>query len=432
MIAVLLTIYTAIVMVLFKFKLIKPRPYPIAGVMVGGILIVGGIVAAWWLCAPMSPKVVATQYVVQLVPYVKGQVKKIYAKANQPLKKGDLLLEIEPAPFQFTVNQLQAQLQAAKETVKESQAGLESAKANVQKAKDGVAQALASLQQGKAGVANAVAALTQAKAADELAKTEEQIALKVQKTYSGAISELKVTQAVQNRLAADATVSQATAAVAQAQAAENVAEAQLAGSRSAQLQAEAAARQALFTLKVNESNVPGVQAQLADALFNLAQCRMLAPGDGYVVDWTVQEGTMIVAMPFRPTGVFINTSETVIVASFPQNWLMNVEPENDVEMVFDPYPGRLFKGNVDFVIPATGEGEYTNTGNLPSAAKVGSYGVLAVRIRLTNDNYPSLPLGAGGTAAIYTKYGKPVQIISKVAIRMKKWLLYVLPTVEKP
>ena len=163
---------------------------------------------------------------------------------------------------------------------------------------------------------------------------------------------------------------------------------------------EAAAREAYFTLRVNESNVPAVQAQLGDALFNLAQCRMLAPGDGYVVDWTVQEGTMVVAMPFRPTGVFINTSETVIVASFPQNWLMNVEPENEVEMVFDPYPGRLFKGKVDFVIPATGEGEYTNTGNLPSAAKVGSYGVLAVRIRLTADNCPSLPLGAGGTVAM--------------------------------
>jgi hypothetical protein len=30
--------------------------------------------------------------------------------------------------------------------------------------------------------------------------------------------------------------------------------------------------------------------------------------------------------------------------------------------------------------------------------------------------------------AIYTNYGKPVHIISKVALRMKKWLLYVLPS----
>jgi len=32
---------------------------------------------------------------------------------------------------------------------------------------------------------------------------------------------------------------------------------------------------------------------------------------------------------------------------------------------------------------------------------------------------------------IYTQKGKATHVISKVAIRMKKWLLYVMPTVEK-
>lgn len=36
-----------------------------------------------------------------------------------------------------------------------------------------------------------------------------------------------------------------------------------------------------------------------------------------------------------------------------------------------------------------------------------------------------------GSAAIYTQVGKPTHIISKVAMRMKKWLLYVAPTVAK-
>jgi hypothetical protein len=40
-------------------------------------------------------------------------------------------------------------------------------------------------------------------------------------------------------------------------------------------------------------------------------------------------------------------------------------------------------------------------------------------------------MGSGGMAAIYTKKGKPVHIISKVTLRMKKWLLYVLPSVQK-
>src|SRR5262249_28753375 len=128
-----------------------------------------------------------------------------------------------------------------------------------------------------------------------------------------------------------------------------------------------------------------------------------------------------------------NGCETTVGGAFAQNYLMNVEAGNEVEMIFDTYPGRLFKGEVENVIEATGEGQYTTSGDIPYAAKVGSYGVLAVKIRLTGeDRSTPLALGTGGTVAIYTDHGKQVHIISKVAIRMKKWLLYVLPTVRKP
>src|SRR5262249_52434147 len=133
----------------------------------------------------------------------------------------------------------------------------------------------------------------------------------------------------------------------------------LAAAKSTLQQAEAADRQAAFSLKVAQSNVPAVQAQLDEALFNLGQCRMTAPADGYVVNWQVPEGTMLVPIPLAPPGTFINTSETFIAAAFPQNYLMHVEPGNEVELVLDPFPGRLFKGKVDTVIPATGEGQFT-------------------------------------------------------------------------
>src|SRR6266852_4627157 len=219
MIAFMLIVYTGIVLVLFKLKLVKPRPFPIAGIVVVGILLIGGVVAAWLLCAPMSPKVVTAQYVIDLVPYVKGQVKKVHAQANQPMKKGALLLEINPEPYQYTVNQVQAQLEAAKENVNQAQAGLESANANALKAKDGVAQAQAGLDQAKAALTNAQANLVKVKAQDDLAKTQEQIALNLKKMDPGAISTLKVAEAVQNRLAADAGLNQAEAGVGQSQAA---------------------------------------------------------------------------------------------------------------------------------------------------------------------------------------------------------------------
>jgi hypothetical protein len=64
MIAVLVIVYTAVVVVLFKLKVIKPRPLPIAWVAVAGVLLIGGVVVLWTPSAPMSQRVVTTQYVI--------------------------------------------------------------------------------------------------------------------------------------------------------------------------------------------------------------------------------------------------------------------------------------------------------------------------------------------------------------------------------
>jgi multidrug resistance efflux pump len=85
-------------------------------------------------------------------------------------------------------------------------------------------------------------------------------------------------------------------------------------------------------------------------------------------------------------GTFIDTSSTTIAAALPQNYLVHVQPGNEVELVLDPYPGQLFNGKVETVIPATGEGQFTTGGNIPDAAKIGSFGLLAVKIRLAGES----------------------------------------------
>jgi multidrug resistance efflux pump len=97
-IAFLIIVYVAIILVLFKVLRIKPTAYLIASMIVAGVSMIGGVVVVGTQSAPITDKMVASQYVVQLVPYVKGQVKTIYAQTLQPMKKGELLLEIDPAP----------------------------------------------------------------------------------------------------------------------------------------------------------------------------------------------------------------------------------------------------------------------------------------------------------------------------------------------
>jgi membrane fusion protein (multidrug efflux system) len=391
MIAFLTIIYCGIMLLMFKVLKLKPTPYAIAWSIVSGILILGSVIVIWFQAAPMSEKMETSQYVVELVPYVKGQVVAVRAQANQPMKKGDVLLEIDPAPYQYTVNQVSSQLDAAKA---------------------GVQQAEANLKAATAGVANAKANLGKVNAAAALAKTEQDIALNIQRANAAAISQLNIARATQTFQEAEAAVLQAQAALEQSQANE---------------------QQAVAALQVAKANVPTVQAQLDDAKFNLDQCTMRAPGDGYVVTWAVQPGTMVSSVKLMAAGAFVITSDTALAAVFPQNWLSHVKPGDDVEVVLNPYPGRLFLGKVAALIPATGGGQFSPDGRIPNAAQIGSIGLEAVRINFKDDALAqSLALGSGGSAVIYTDFGKATHIISKVAIRMKKWLLYVIPSVQKP
>jgi len=88
-------------------------------------------------------------------------------------------------------------------------------------------------------------------------------------------------------------------------------------------------------------------------------------------------------------------------------------------------PGTIAMGKVEAVVKYTGEGQFAATGILPVVATIGSKGFLVARIRLDDEDLAKkLPLGADGTTAIYTGFGKPFHIISKVVIRMKSFLFF--------
>ncbi|MEZ6070606.1 MAG: efflux RND transporter periplasmic adaptor subunit [Pirellulales bacterium] len=371
MIAFLTILYIALVVLIFRVLKVKPRPWPIAGMATLGVLLILGVVIFWTIAAPITSRAVVSRYVVQLVPYVKGQVIEIPARPNVPLKKGDVLYRIDPAPYQYVVRQVEAELQAANSNVDQLVAGVAVAEANVAKAQAEAASAKASLD----------------------------VAQGIQADDPSAISKLKLVQTEQDYAAATAGLNQVQAAQTQATAA----------------------------LQAARDTVVSIQAELDTANFNLAECTVTAPADGFVTDWQIREGTFVVAMPFAAAGTFVETSTTRIAAAFPAQMLMHVKPDQPVELAFKSQPGRLLRGSVESVIQATGEGQYETSGKLPSASQIGSPGYLAVMIRLDDDVLADeLEMGTPGTVAIYTDWGKPFDMISKVAIRMKKWL-YFLP-----
>jgi multidrug resistance efflux pump len=280
MIAFLTIIYVVAVVVLFKVLGVKARPWPIAIMATVGVVMLAAVVTLWTIAAPMSTHAVVTRYVVQIVPYDKGQVISIPAKPNVPLKKGDVLYQIDPAPYQYTVDQLTSQLAAAKNNVLELEAGVRVAEAAV-------------------GVANGN--VTSTKAAYDF---ESQTA----REAAGAVSQLKVVQAEGNYAAAVANLQKSQASVDQAKSA----------------------------LAAGKDAVVSLQSQLETANFNLKQCSVTAPSDGFVTDWQIQEGTFVTPLPMSAAGTFIDTSAAYVVAPFPAEELMHVQPEQEVEMVTFP------------------------------------------------------------------------------------------------
>lgn len=370
MIAAFTILYCAAIVVVFKVFKVKLRPVPIATAVVVGVVFIGAILIGWQFSAPVTQNVTVSRHVIQIVPQVTGTIKKIEAQPNVALSKGqDILFTIEPDLFQYQVDQSTAQLAAARKKISQLQAGVE----------------------------EAVAALKSSNADVVLAKVELDTALGTQKDNPGAISKIRVSGQ---------------------QAKYDVAELSVEQTAASQKQAE-------FALESAEEDLKSIEAQLDTAKFNLEQCVIEAPADGFVTNWAVREGTRVSSLKMASIATFIDTSETFLLAVYPQNLLKNVRPGDSVDVAVKSLPGQVVTGKVVAIVQATGEGQLAPSGNLAVAADAGSKGSLFVKIRLDDETVAArLPLGAAASAAIYTDSGKPFQIISRVYTRMQCWLNY--------
>jgi len=372
MIATFVILYTAAIVIAFKGFKIQARPIPIAVAVVVGVLFIGAIVIGWQFSAPVSNRITVVRFVVQIVPEVSGTIKKIHAQPNVQLYGNrDLLFQIDPELYQYEVDQHTARLGSAQQTVLQLAAGIEATGATLKKSRAELA----------------------------LAKAELDAAVQTQRANAAAIAKLRVISQQQKYNAATAGVAQAVAGQ----------------------------KEARFALGSAKENIRSIQAQLNTAKYNLEKCTVMAPADGFVTYWTVREGTRVSAMRSASIGTFIDTTNTFIVANYPQNILMNVKPNDPVDIAFKSTPGRVTTGTVESLVQATGEGQFAPTGEIPVAADVGSKGSLLVKIRLDDETVGAqLPVGAAGDVAIYTKSGKPFHAVSKVSMRIFAWMNYLL------
>jgi multidrug resistance efflux pump len=113
---ILLIIYSVIVwLIFFKFKLLPWNITSQVIVVTIPIIALTILILFMNICAPSSSDVRAQNYVIPIVPRVTGQVTEVPIEPNRPIKKGDVLFEIDPVPFEAAQRAAEATFRGAKD-----------------------------------------------------------------------------------------------------------------------------------------------------------------------------------------------------------------------------------------------------------------------------------------------------------------------------
>ena len=363
-------IYIAFCYLVFKIFKIPVNQWSLATAVLGGIFGITLVLLIMNYNHPFTKNARIYFAVTPVLPGVKGRVVEVKAEANKPLKEGDELFRIDPAPYQYVVDQKKAALAEAEQNVKQLKAALDQSSA-------------------------------------EAARSNAQFKL-AQQDYDRQVDlfERKViAQAALDTYSRNLETSRQS----------------LIGAR-----AEEERSRLAYTSTVGGVNttVARLQAELANAQYDLDQTVTRAPSDGFVTQVALRPGLYVVPVPLRPAMVFVNTNlhDSELAGGFQQNSLQRVRAGDEAEVAFDAVPGRVFQAKVRTVVDAIAPGQLQATGTLLDVEKISDGGRALAIIDLTEDmSAYQLPLGAAGQVAIYTHYWHHLSLLRKILLRMRSW-----------
>ncbi len=174
-----------------------------------------------------------------------------------------------------------------------------------------------------------------------------------------------------------------------------------------------------------QAAIDSSEAQLDDARWQLKKSTVVAPYEGYVVNLQLRPGATVTTVPLASPMAFVSSESNLILSSLSQSAARHVAVGDAVDLVFTSVPGQTFSGKILRIVSAGAQSQLTASNQLPSLSGARVTDRWAVVSQLDDEEFArNLPQGAGGAIAIYTAKGKPVHVISKVAIRINAWLGY--------
>src|SRR5246127_523560 len=279
---------------------------------IGGALLIGG--AVWYFLNAgyeTTDDAMIEAHVIEVSPKVSAHVKAVHFDDNYLVKRGQLLIELDPRDFEVNLASAQASLASAKSKLTQAEA-----QQNVANA--GLGQAKADLVSAQATADNAQADL---KRNQQLYQTH-----------------------VIDRREYDASVAQAKSDVANVES-----DAKKVTSQEAQIQLAAAQYSAA------SAEEKQAEAQLRQAELQVSYTQIYAPFDGRVTKKSVEPGNYV--QPGQ-TLFSLVPPEVWVTANFKETQLKNMRAGQPVSIQVDAVPGHDFKAHVDSFQIGTG-GRFT-------------------------------------------------------------------------
>jgi len=266
---------------------------------------------------------------------VAGIVRNVKVSDYQRVHAGDLLVELQDDDYQAQLAQATAAVEAAKAAIENNRRQRELQDSRIQRALAGIDQAKAQIAAAEAGI-NAVQAdvvRTQA----ERAREEALLA-----TQSATKQKVEAAVADEQRFAAQEASRKAD--LEQAKTALRSNEIAVESERRAKAVLESQDQQLIADLHAKE-------ASLSVARINLGYTKIAAPADGTVGERQVRPGQLV--SPGTQVVTFVAETKWV-QANYRETQLSNMKVGDPAELHIDEYPGKVFRGKVLEIAPASG------------------------------------------------------------------------------
>ena len=335
--------------------------------------LIGGFILATFLALfnylTPSGRLTVTGRVVEVTPNVTGQIISIPVKPNMLLKKNDVLFQIDPAPFQYKVTQLQASLAGAKQDA-------EILKANY----DRRLRMSRGSPRRSPSTRNAMPTFRSLQRKVPTRRSRHRTdKINMIRRWRSSTWRKRRSRAPNWRL--NSEIGGVNTTVAQ------------------------------------------TQAQLTMPSGEVSQTTLRAPDHGYVTVVALAVGDR--ALQARSAMSFIVEPEITLVGMFSQNGFQTIKEGAPVDLVFDNIPGRILHAKITAIPKGIGQGQIAASGTLARTNALGGATVFPAEISIPDEmSREALRLGMSGSATVFSEKAGVIGLLASILVWISSYTAY--------